>query len=880
MNKNTACTWFLWLVLGILPVVVAAPRERLSLNAGWRFTKGDPAGVGESLSYAKIKDWVLPTGAGFARDPARQIPARPAGNPGGMVAYAQPGCDDSRWRALNLPHDWGVEGPFKQEYPGETGKLPWWGVGWYRKHLAIPAADQGRRICLDVDGAMSYATVWLNGQCVGGWPYGYTSWRIDLTPWVKFGADNVLAIRLDNPKQSSRWYPGGGIYRNVWLVKTAPVRVAHWGTQVTTPLVSARTATVNINFQLDNSTPAAAAVSVKHEIFELDAADRRGRAVASCAGAGLVVAPQQSAAGASQVVVPSPRLWSIDEPQRYVVATTVEQDGRVVDQYDTPFGIRTIAFTTDQGFLLNGSRVVIKGVCNHHDLGALGSALNLRAVQRQLQILKEMGCNAIRTSHNPPAPELLDECDRLGLVVMAESFDCWRTGKNPNDYHLLYPEWHEQDLRALVRRDRNHPCVVLWSSGNEVPDQDKPAGPAIAREHAAIIHSEDPTRPVTTAVSSFQGGFSGFQNEFEVFGWNYKPMHYGQFRAANARLPLVGSETSSCVSSRGEYFYPVSDNKDLGKADFQVSSYDLYAPEWATTPDAEFQGQDQYPFVAGEFVWTGFDYLGEPTPYNWDQTNLLNLTDPAAQARMKQQLATLGKITMPARSSYFGILDLAGFRKDRYYLYQARWCPEVPLAHILPHWNWPERVGQVTPVHVYTSGDAAELFLNGRSLGMKTREPYQYRLRWDDVTYEPGELKVVAYKQGKPWATESVRTTGGAARLTLQADRATIRADGHDLSFITVTVTDTNGLTVPRSKNPIRFEIDGPGEIVATDNGDATSLESFQAPERKAFNGLALVIVRAKAGRSGTITLTARSPGLQAAAIPLTAGGRALDLTK
>jgi beta-galactosidase len=787
------------------------------------------------------------------------------------VSYTQPGFDDSRWRSLDLPHDWGVEGPFKMEYPGETAKLPWWGVAWYRRHLEIPAADQGRRFFLDVDGAMSYSTVWLNGQCVGGWPYGYSSWRVDLTPFVKFGADNVLAIRLDNPKESSRWYPGGGIYRNVWLVKTAPVRVAHWGTQVTTPEVSRQAATVKIQVRLDNATDTATAVEVKHEIFELDAAGHRGKSIASCATPGLKIPAQQSASGESQLVLKSPRLWSIEQPLRYLVATTVEQNGRSVDVCETPFGIRTFAFTADQGFFLNGSPVDLKGVCMHHDLGALGTALNLRALERQLEILKEMGCNAIRTSHNPPAPELLDFCDRMGLVVMAESFDCWRTGKNKNDYHVLYPEWHEQDLRALVRRDRNHPCVVLWSSGNEVPDQDKPEGPAIARKHAAIIQSEDATRPVTTAVSSKKGGFSGFQKEFDVFGWNYQPAHYGEFRTANTDLPMVGSETSSCVSSRGEYFFPVSENKDHGKVDFQVSSYDLYAPEWATTPDAEFEGQDKNPFVAGEFVWTGFDYLGEPTPYNWDLTNLLNFTDPAQQAKAKAELAAQGKINSPARSSYFGILDLAGFRKDRYYLYQARWRPEIPLAHILPHWNWPERVGQVTPVHVYTSGDAAELFLNGRSLGLKKRGAFQYRLRWDDVNYEPGELKVVAYKNGQQWATNAVRTTGTAALLSLEADRATIRSDGHDLSFITVLVRDGDGLLVPRAKNAIRFEIEGPGEIVVTDNGDPTCLEPFRSTERQAFNGLALVVVRAKPGQAGEIKLTAKSPGLTPYQIKLSA---------
>jgi len=843
-------------------------RERTSLNADWRFSKG--VATDTNLNYSALRPWILPTGNGFTTH-APAVP--PEGNPDGDLSFAQPGLNDSEWRLLNLPHDWGIEGPFKQEFPGETGKLPWWGVACYRKHIDIPATDRGRNIFLDVDGAMSYASVWLNGKLVGGWPYGYTSWRVDLTPSVKFGADNVLVIRVDNPKQSSRWYPGGGIYRNVWLVKTAPVNVAHWGTYVTTPAVTDHSATVNIAVAVDNSAATAAIITVNNELFELTADGHRGRSVAVTTGT-LNIPAQQSATCDQQTLVPKPKLWSLEKPQRYVVVTTLVQNGLPVDVYETPFGIRTTTFTVDQGFFLNGQHVKLNGVCDHHDLGALGSALNVRALQRQLEILKEFGVNAIRTSHNPPAPELLDLCDQMGLVVMDEAFDCWKAGKNKNDYHVLYPDWHEQDLRALVRRDRNHPCVILWSSGNEVPDQDKADGPALAEENRNIMHAEDATRPVTAAVSSYKAGFSGFQNHFDVFGWNYKPDHYAQFRATNAHVRLFGSETASTVSSRGEYFFPLDTfppgkNTKSGLADFQVSSYDVFVPGWATLPDAEFRGEAENPFVAGEFVWTGFDYLGEPTPYNADVSNLLNYSNPADKAKALQELTALGKIKVPSRSSYFGIVDLAGFKKDRYYLYQSHWRPDFPMAHILPHWNWPERVGQVTPVYVYTSGDAAELFLNGKSLGLKKKEPTDYRLRWDDVVYQPGQLKVVAYRNGKKWATDAVETTGAAAQLTLTADRTTIAADGQDLSFITVTVADNSGRLVPRSKNHITLEVEGPGEIVATDNGDATSFESFQAPERNAFNGLALVIVRAHTGKPGTITLKATSPDLNSATIKI-----------
>jgi beta-galactosidase len=872
---------FVAVALGSLPatnVLADSPvsRERISLDQGWRFTKDDPAGMGDQLAYSKIKDWLLPTSIELTTNPVFQSLSLPATNPVPDVAYARPDFDDSQWRLLNLPHDWGIEGPFKQEYPGETGKLPWWGVAWYRKHLELPTADQDRRIFLDVDGAMSYASVWVNGHLAGGWPYGYASWRVDITPFVQFGVDNVIAIRLDNPRESSRWYPGGGIYRNVWLVKTAPIHVAHWGTYVTTPDVSDKSATLNFKVDVDNSTGSAAKVTVENEIYLLKEDGTRGKLVVSLPASEVDIAPRASAAIETQTIVPSPVLWTLENPRRYVMETSLEQDGQTVDSCETPFGIRTTAFTVDGGFFLNGRHVKINGVCDHHDLGSLGTAINHRALQRQLEILRTMGVNAIRTSHNPPAPELLDLCDQMGFLVMDEAFDCWVTGKTHNDYHVLYRDWHEQDLRALVRRDRNHPSVILWSSGNEVPDQDKPDGPALAAENRSIIHSEDNTRPVTAAVSSYNAGFSGFQTNFDVFGWNYKPVFYAQFRSTNSDLPLFGSETSSTVSSRGEYIFPVpglAGGKHNRQAllDFQVSSYDVFVPGWATLPDTEFSGEDQNPFVAGEFVWTGFDYLGEPTPYNADASNMLNFSDPAEKARADIELQESGKIEIPSRSSYFGIVDLAGFKKDRYYLYQSVWRPEFPMAHILPHWNWPDRVGMVTPVWVYTSGDSAELFLGGKSMGLKKKGPDEYRLFWDDVVYQPGELKVIAYKNGSKWATDTVKTTGAPAKLTLAADRRKIAADGLDLSFITVAVADKDGSTVPASRNHIHFTVDGPGEIVATDNGDATSFESFQAPERNAFNGMALVIVKSKTGQPGTIKLTAIADGLKSAEVKIRA---------
>ena len=852
MNKFLPLAALFLAQTAILAASADSPRERISLDDGWRFIKADAPEAGTNLNYSVTKAWLLPTGNPFSTN----VPAvRPDGNLGDGVSFAQSGFDDSQWRLLNLPHDFGVEAPFDRALPGGTGKLPWSGVAWYRRHLDIPATDAGRKIYLDVDGAMSYAAVWLNGKFVGGWPYGYASWRVDLTPYLNFGGDNVVAIRLDNPPDSSRWYPGGGIYRNVWLVKNSPVHVAHWGTYVTTPLVGPAAATVKIQVRLDNDTDADSAVQLKNEIFELGADGGKGPSIASISVDGVKVAAHQSQSSTGQIVLGNPKFWSLEKPQRYVVVTTVHQDGNLVDTYETPFGIRTIEFTKTDGFLLNGQRVPINGVCNHSDLGPLGSAINVRGLERQIEILKEFGCNAIRTSHNPPSPELLDLCDKMGMLVMDESFDCWQRGKTKNDYQLLFNDWHELDWRAELRRDRNHPSIILWSIGNEVGEQNTPSKFWIPADLTAIAHQEDPTRPTTSANSDVKAGYNGFNTNEDVFGYNYKPGEYGKFRAANPNDPLFGSETASCVSSRGEYVFPVSNNKAGGKANNQMSSYDLYAPQWATPPDWEFKGQESNPFVAGEFVWTGFDYLGEPTPY--DRTS---------------------------RSSYFGIVDLDGFPKDRFYLYQAHWRPDFPMAHILPHWNWPERAAQtvrnadgsvtnrpglVTPVHVYTSGDSAELFLNGKSLGLKKKGQFEYRLRWDDVVYQPGTLKVVAYKNGKKWATDEVQTTGPATKLTLKADRAEIAADGHDLSYITVTVADKHGLLVPRSMNHVKFSIDGPGEIVAVDDGDPTNLEPMQAKEHNAFNGLALVIVRAKAGQPGTITLTAESDGLKEATVSI-----------
>jgi len=813
----------------------AQAREISSFNEGWKFAR-------------------------FGAMPDGTEKAEPAG-------LEMPAVNDNDWRTLNLPHDWGIEGPFRADLPNRTGKLPWAGIGWYRKHFQVPASDKGKRIFIEFDGAMSNARVWCNGMYVGEWPYGYASFQLELTDYIRVGKENVIAVRLDNKPDSSRWYPGGGIYRNVRLIKTAPVHVAQWGVYITTPKVSGKVAAVKIRTHVVNQSAAGAKIVVRNEIFD----DSTKKKIA-----GQATNEGELAAGAAlnsecTVELVAPKRWNLETPNLYYVLTSILQDGRVMDTCKTCFGIRTIEFGADFGFKLNGKRVRMNGVCMHHDLGPLGTAVNVRALERQIEILREMGCNAIRTSHNPPAPELLDLCDRMGMLVMVEAFDCWEKGKTRNGYNLLFPEWHEKDLRAVIRRDRNHPCVVMWSTGNEVREQKNRQGQEISRKLTAIVHEEDPTRPVTAGCNNPQAGWNGFQKTVDVFGYNYKPHLYGKFREINPNQPLYGSETASCISSRGEYFFPVSDDKSKGCGGyFQVSSYDLSAPKWAYPPDVEFEAQDKNPEVFGEFVWTGFDYLGEPTPYNKDATNLLNFTNPDDRKQMERELALLGK-NIPARSSYFGSVDLCGFKKDRFYLYQARWRPELPIAHILPHWNWPERIGKVTPVHVYTSGDEAELFLNGKSLGRKKKGPYQYRLRWDDVVYQPGVLRVIAYKNGKKWAHDMVKTTGQPAKVMLSADRTVIKADGADLAFVTVRISDAEGLTVPRSYNLVKFDISGPGEIVAVGNGNPVSHESFHASERKAFNGLCLAVIRSKKGQCGTITLRARSEDLQGSEISITA---------
>ncbi|MDO9339319.1 MAG: beta-galactosidase GalB [Bacteroidales bacterium] len=821
-----------------------SPRSRESFNQGWKFVK-----------YFNASDEAVITD----KEPENlQLPS----------------VNDNNWRSLDLPHDWAIEGPFSDTLENNTGLLPWKGIGWYRKYFVVSDNDKGKRIYVDFDGAMANAKVWLNGKYVGEWPYGYTSFRLDLTPYIIPGKENIIAVRLDTKNWDSRWYPGAGLYRNVWLVKTSQLHLAYNGVFCTTPEIKKERGILSVKAELENHINEVVAVTVKASVYKLnDKFEPSAAPVAESVVVTATVPGMKDHDFRLDIPVKEPVLWDINDPELYLVAVTVMQGTTVTDRYETNFGFRTLNFTPRDGFLLNGKRVEIRGVCNHHDLGALGAAFNIRAAERQLEILKEMGCNAIRTSHNPPAPELLDLCDKMGFLIQVEAFDTWRIGKKRKDYNIIFNAWHVEDLKAMVRRDRNHPSLFMWSIGNEVPDQ---RNPSLSSALNAIVKSEDNTRPVTSGCNDANSGTNGFQKTLDVFGINYHLGDYQRFYDLkdNANMGMHSSESASTISSRGEYFFPVVQgdlNNNLpGKGIFQITSYDVAYPGWASTADQQFTLLDKFPAVMGEFVWTGFDYIGEPTPYSGDLTG----SSPTSRRyeQTKKMLEANGVTEVPSRSSYFGILDLAGFKKDRFYLYQSRWRAELPMAHILPHWNWPERKGQVTPVHVYTSGDEAELFLNGKSLGKKKKGEFKYRLKWDDVVYQPGELKVIAYKNGAKWAEDVMRTTEKSSALSMTADRPAVRPDGTDLIYITVRIEDKNKLLVPRSSNLVNFSIERPGKIVAVDNGDATSHDPFQASYRKAYNGLALVIVAAEKGASGSFTVKAESKGLKGAAVKVNIG--------
>jgi beta-galactosidase len=922
----------LGLIFCLLSFQLAADRTSVSFNKDWRFIKGpQPSNV---------------TKADF---------------------------DDSDWSPVRLPHDWAIAGPFNPEEHGYAAKLPWKGVGWYRKSFTLDAADSGKRVYLDFDGVMAFPEIYINGELAGQWDYGYVSFRIDATGYVRFGQPNLIAVKCDTRKQGTRWYPGAGIYRKVTLTLCGPVHIAQWGLYVTTPEITPQQAAVSVTAMLENDTQNPAEVQCHFVIRDPAAFYRAGH--------------MNGTAVKQQLVVQPPQRWDVTDPKLYTLSVSIEKDGKILDSQTVPFGIRTFEFTADDGFHLNGRRVQLYGVNLHHDHGPLGAAFYPRAMQRQLEIMKEMGVNAVRTSHNPPAQELLDLCDRMGIIVWDECFDKWDDKAGRHDGQPPLQSYGHKQIRNTVMRDRNHPSVVVWSIGNEIgnsSDDQKGKNGQMVKMMSDFVLQYDAARPVGMADCIPQTASQPILDALDLCGWNYA-RRYAIYRERYPDKPIVYSESASALSTRGFYELPLPTTKTDYSDTLQVDSYDLNAAPWSDIADAEFALMEQDRFVAGEMVWTGFDYLGEPTPFD-----------------------------RQARSSYFGIVDLCGIPKDRFFLYRSYWRPDVTTVHILPHWNWPQRVGQNVPVFVYTNGDSAELFLNGRSLGRRVKgqrperpanlaeakiatassvqsenaatnavdassdtrwcaadagkdqwlqvdlqsvqpvryigvefekeaknygyqiavsendadwqtiithstseQPqwggprevfhdvnanaryvrvvftdlkdgawasvrklglypqrvesdyyaptYNYRLRWNDVTYEPGELKAVAYKDGQIIGQALMRTADAPAQLRLTPDRTELSASGEDLAYILVEALDKDGTLCPLADNTVSFKIDGPADIAGVGNGNPLSLEPFQADYRKLFYGKAMLIVRTQEGRAGKITVTARSEGLSEA---------------
>lgn len=788
--------------------------------------------------------------------------------------FAKPGFNDAKWQNVTVPHDWAIYGPFSinndkqemaitqdgqteaMEHAGRTGGLPFVGTGWYRLNFDAPSFEKGKKATLIFDGAMSHARVYINGQEAGYWPYGYNSFYVDATPYLKSGEKNELAVRLENERESSRWYPGAGLYRNVHLVVTEDVHIPTWGTVITTPVVEDGFARVNV--KTDLVMPEGKNVGNYRIVTEI--LNPEGKRISSDDRPGDKL---DGNFFNQNFVVYRPSLWSPENPALYTAVSKV-YDGEILkDEYTTRFGIRTLEIIPDKGFFLNGKLTKFKGVCNHHDLGPLGGAVNDAAIRRQIRILKDMGCNAIRTSHNMPAPELVEACDEMGMMLMPESFDEWKSAKMANGYHKIFDEWVEKDLVNLIRHYRNNPSVVMWCIGNEVPDQwNGNNGPKLSRMLQDICHREDPTRPVTQGMDAPDAVVNNnMAATMDIAGFNYRPHKYPENYKKLPQQIVLGSETASTVSSRGVYKFPATRQAMKKYDDHQSSSYDVEHCGWSNLPEDDWIWHDDKPWAIGEFVWTGFDYLGEPTPYytNW-----------------------------PSHSSLFGIIDLAGIPKDRYYLYRSHWNKSAKTLHILPHWTWPGREGEVTPVFVYTNYPSAELFINGKSQGKRTKDlsigidssyteaaqksferQKRYRLMWMDTKYEPGTLKVVAYdKEGNAVAEEEVHTAGKPHHIELSADRNQLTADGKDLSFINVRVVDKNGNLCPDDTRQIQFKVRGAGAYRAAANGNSASLELFHLPEMKLFSGQLTAIVQT-AEEPGTIYFEASAPGVKGATLEL-----------
>lgn len=804
-------TFYLMTMGFCLALNLHAQRSEYLLEKGWKFTKGE-------VSNAEM-----------------------------------PAFNDAKWETVDIPHDWAIFGPFDKNNDlqnvavtqnfetqaslktGRTGGLPYVGIGWYRTTFH---STPGKQTTLIFDGAMSEARVFVNGKEACFWPYGYNSFYCDVTSLVnEDGKNNTLAVRLENRPQSSRWYPGAGLYRNVHVVTTEKIHVPVWGTQITTPYVKDEYASVCLRTTILNAGKTE--LTVVTNIMDAD-----GQVVSTKTNKGVINHGQPFT---QNFIVERPKLWSPETPVLYKAVSKIYSGDTLLDTYSTRFGIRTIEYIADKGFYLNGKRRKFQGVCNHHDLGPLGAAINVAALRHQLTLLKEMGCDAIRTSHNMPAPELVELCDEMGFMMMLEPFDEWDIAKCDNGYHRFFNEWAEKDMVNMLRQYRNNPCVVMWSIGNEVPTQWSPEGYKVAKFLQDICHREDPTRPVTCGMDQVKSVLAnGFAAMLDIPGLNYRAHLYDE---AYERLPqniILGSETSSTVSSRGVYKFPVERKAGAMYDDHQSSSYDLEYCNWSNIPDIDFARAEDHEWTIGQFVWTGFDYLGEPSPYD---TN-----------------------AWPNHSSMFGIIDLASIPKDRYYLYRSVWNKEAETLHILPHWNWEGREGEKTPVFVYTNYPSAELFINGKSYGRQTKHKNgtvenRYRLMWHDAVYQPGEVRVVAYdEQGNPVAEKTVRTAGKPHHIELVTDRSSLQADGKDLAYVTLRIVDKDGNLCPNDGRLVSFKVKGVGKYRASANGDPTCLDLFHKPEMHAFGGMLTVIVQS-GEKTGEIELQATAKGIKTGTI-------------
>lgn len=804
-------TFYLMTMGFCLALNLHAQRSEYLLEKGWKFTKGE-------VSNAEM-----------------------------------PAFNDAKWETVDIPHDWAIFGPFDKNNDlqnvavtqnfetqaslktGRTGGLPYVGIGWYRTTFH---STPGKQTTLIFDGAMSEARVFVNGKEACFWPCGYNSFYCDVTSLVnEDGKNNTLAVRLENRPQSSRWYPGAGLYRNVHVVTTEKIHVPVWGTQITTPYVKDEYASVCLRTTILNAGKTE--LTVVTDIMDADE-----QVVSTKTNKGVINHGQPFT---QNFIVERPKLWSPETPVLYKAVSKIYSGDTLLDTYSTRFGIRTIEYIADKGFYLNGKRRKFQGVCNHHDLGPLGAAINVAALRHQLTLLKEMGCDAIRTSHNMPAPELVELCDEMGFMMMLEPFDEWDIAKCDNGYHRFFNEWAEKDMVNMLRQYRNNPCVVMWSIGNEVPTQWSPEGYKVAKFLQDICHREDPTRPVTCGMDQVKSVLAnGFAAMLDIPGLNYRAHLYDE---AYERLPqniILGSETSSTVSSRGVYKFPVERKAGAMYDDHQSSSYDLEYCNWSNIPDIDFARAEDHEWTIGQFVWTGFDYLGEPSPYD---TN-----------------------AWPNHSSMFGIIDLASIPKDRYYLYRSVWNKEAETLHILPHWNWEGREGEKTPVFVYTNYPSAELFINGKSYGRQTKHKNgtvenRYRLMWHDAVYQPGEVRVVAYdEQGNPVAEKTVRTAGKPHHIELVTDRSSLQADGKDLAYVTLRIVDKDGNLCPNDGRLVSFKVKGAGKYRASANGDPTCLDLFHKPEMHAFGGMLTVIVQS-GEKTGEIELQATAKGIKTGTI-------------